>query len=212
MDSLATPLQAFLRENRVLLRLFQRQVPYSTPTGMWHNPEPFAIQSYAIARLHDAWARFCRQLILLSAAGGISTTAGAYVRRSPIVNQKQKPLDVLKLTYTKKRQKWVFWEPKWFDPWEAVQAAQALQIDNFPTVSAGLALTGHGVDELRDCRNFILHRSRSSNRRLDPLRQRIGVSLSTSAEELVNVLTLGGGSIFEEWCIELAQRASLAAQ
>lgn len=212
MESFAKLLRAFQKETALLRRLFQRQAPYSSHIGLWRNPDPTAVQSYSVVRLHDAWARFCRELVLLSAAGDTTTAASVYVPRSPLVGPYQNPLDVLKSTYSRRRQRFVLWEPKWYDPADAVQAAQALRIANFPTVSAGLGLAGHGVDELRACRNYLAHRNRLAHRELDPLRHRLGVSLSTPAEELVNETVLGGVSVFEEWCIELTQRASLASQ
>lgn len=173
---------------------------------------PAAAQSYAIIRLHDAWARFCRELVLLSAQGKVITATGNYVPRSPVVAQRQSPLDALKSTYSSRRQSWVLWEPKWFDPSETVDAAARLKIANFATVSGGIAATSVAINDIRACRNFLAYRNKQSNDGLDYLRHRLGVSLSTRAEELANALVPGGASLFELWCWELLQRATNAVQ
>lgn len=212
MTSLPGLLRDFRKETVLLRLLFEGQAAFFGGIGLWTNPRPTAIQSYAVVRLQDCWARFCRNLVLLSARGRVRTAGGATLLRSPLVHRNQSPLDALKMTYSRRRQRWVFWEPKWFDSGQAIRAAQQLRIANFAAVSAGLGLAGHGIDELRACRNFLAHRNQLSDDELDPLRNRLRVPMSTPAEQLANTVVPGGISLFDEWCAELLQRAAAAVQ
>jgi hypothetical protein len=210
--SITTLLRGFQKEVALLSLLFESQAALVAVRAVWSHPQPTAIQSYATVRLHDAWARFCRRLVLCSAAGELLTATAVYVPRSPAVAHSQSPLDALKATYPSARQGWTVWEPKWFEPRGAIDAAQRLQIANLSTVSAGLGAAGHGVDELRMCRNFLVHRSRLTNEALDVVRARLGLATSTPAEQLVNTTVVGGARVFEVWWRELLLRAGAAVQ
>lgn len=212
MQSLAKLVHDFVKEAVLLELLFDDQVHHVRRTGLWINPGPTAIQSYAVMRLHDAWARFCRRLVLRCARGKLVTAGGSYVPRSPTVRSSRSPLDALKSTYPAGRQNWRVWEPRWFDPDQAIDAAKRLGIGNFSTVSAGLGLTGPGLNELRACRNFFAHRNEQTDHGLDDLRARLGLPLSTPAEQLPNTTVFGGSRLFHVWCFELSQRATLAAE
>jgi len=159
-------------------------------------------------RIHDAWARSCRKLILLSAQGGITTLGGISLPRSSQVASHQSPLDALKPMYPNRH----FWEPKWFDTGKAIEAAQKLQIANFPTVSAGLGSSGHAPDELRACRNYIAHRNQVSNDELDGARAHWGLPSSSTAEQLMNTAVTGGAPLFELWWRDLLLRFTAAVQ
>ena len=187
-------------------------MPATWAVGVWRDPVPIAVQSYATIRLHDAWARFCRALVLLSGRGRVITLGGTYVPCSPITAQGQSVLAALRSTYPQKRQTHIVWEPRWFDPAEAIDAANRLRVGNFPTISAGLGVTGYAVDDLRACRNFLVHRNETTYHRVDYLRARLGVGTSASVEELLNAKITGGAVLFHVWCAELLQRASLASQ
>ena len=204
-------LRRFVREVELLRAAFVRQLPLLTGRGLWLEAEPIAIQSYAIIRLHDAWARYSRSLVL-SSAYPCRTLTGVPISRSPLLPSGGSALDTLRSTYPPKRQKKALWEPRWFDSTEAITAAQQLQINNFPNVSAGLGLVGHGPEELRACRNFLAHRSHYSNSELDAVRIRLTLPMSYAAEELAAATVTGGATLFDDWCLDLLQRAETAAQ
>lgn len=212
MESLGKLIHGFAKEVVLLELLFDGQVPYVSHTGLWKNPQPSAVQCYAVMRLHDAWGRFCRRLVLRCAGGRLVTVGGSYVPRSPTVASTQSALDALKSTYPTARQGWAVWEPRWFDVGQAIDAAKRLKIGNFSTVSAGLGLTGPGLEDLRACRNFFAHRNEQTDEALDSLRARLELPLSTPAEQLPNTTVFGGSRLFHVWCFELLQRATFAAQ
>src|SRR5437870_3577747 len=117
----------FAREVELLRALFRRQLPLLLGSALWLKAEPTAVQSYALIRLHDAWARYTRTLVLSSAYPCV-TLAGVQIPRSPLLPTKGSALDALRSTYPPRRQKRALWEPRWFDATEAITAAQQLQI------------------------------------------------------------------------------------
>jgi len=189
------------------------QAPIGSANGIWFRPLPIAAQSYATVRLQDAWARYCRALILMSAQGRVRTTSGQLLPASNLVQSAGgDALTALKLTYPRSRQSRPLWEPKWFDANEAYDAAARLQIANLSTVSA-ITATGNALDDLRMCRNFLAHRGQTSSAEVDQVRRRMGVSLNLSVEDLMNIVVLPGTtSLFEVWCDELLQKATNAAK
>ena len=210
MRSLTHCLHRFQREGRLLWLLFRDNRPHSH--GLWLCPQETAGQSYAVLRLHEAWARFCRELVLTSARGQVVTSTGAVVRRSPLVSQMRTPLVVLKASYPPSRQRKFLWEPKWFDAGEAIDAARRLKISNFAEVSAGLGVAGHALDELRACRNFLAHRGRASDDEFDIVRSNHSLYRFVAAEEALNNPVEGGVTLFEFWHHDILRRARLAVQ
>lgn len=170
-------------------------------------------------RLLDAWNRFCRQLVLVSARGDVLTASGARLGRSPAVAPGQRPLDALKTTYPLRIQNRPVWEPRWFIPREAINAANALQIQNLRTVVTGLGLTqtlaglnAGSPEDLRNCRNYLAHRSKLTFDGLDDLRLRLGLSPRFPADELPKSRLPGGATLFEVWCADLTIRGRTACQ
>lgn len=209
--SLTVCLRAFQREVHLLASLFESQTNSVGTQGFWTSPPRFAAQSYSIVRLHDSWARFCRTLILTSATGNVSTLSGSHVTRSPAVASGQSSLDALKATYTRNQRRRVLWEPRWYEPTDAIEAAGRLQVHNFSAISAALGAMGTGVGELGDCRHFLAHRSELSNNRVDVIRARLGLPSSASVQEIANSLVPGGVRLYEFWWQELLLRANAAA-
>jgi hypothetical protein len=111
----------------------------------------------AVVRLHDAWARFCRELVILSAFGRTTTLSGAALppcHRS--IKRCHSVIPTLKATPGRGYR----FEPRWADAAECIQAAQRLSIANFSTVSAALGATNSPAEDIRRARNFYTHRAR----------------------------------------------------
>ena len=104
-----------------------------------------------VIRIHDAWARYCRELIILSASGNNVTLNGAVV--PAVIAKRSHVIPTLLGTYKKKQ-----YEPKWEKATECIDAAYRLHIANFATVSAALAATNSPAEEIRLVRNFYAHR------------------------------------------------------
>jgi hypothetical protein len=159
-----------------------------------------------VVRLHDAWARFCRQLVISSALGRTFTLGGvplspcsaSATRHSSVVPQ-------LLATYPKRR-----FEPKWADATECIDAAQRLKINNLHTVSAALAATNSPADQIRRVRNFYAHRGRDTAH--DAFTTNV---FSTPFRPQVFDLaayTTGGNRVIETWVNNLILVAMAAAQ
>ncbi len=186
--------------------------------GFWAGVDA-SVVAYSVVRLLDAWNRFCRQLVLMSARGNTLSISGVRVSRSPKVALGQRPLDALKTTYPAHIQNRIVWEPKWFIPADAIKAASQLQIVNLSTVASGLGLSitipGLSVGtplDLRNCRNYYAHRSRTTSEGLVDLRRRLGITSDIKPDEIPKLAVPGGASLFEVWCQDLLIRADVAAQ
>jgi hypothetical protein len=160
----------------------------------------------AVIRLHDAWARFCRELIILSAYGRTITLGGLQLKPCSASIQRRSSVVPLLLSKYKKRT----YEPKWGDAADCVDAASRLSIMNLSTVSAALGAVNSPADEIRRVRNFYAHRRKgaamkaaSTNLFLNPLRPVVF--------ELVGY-TSGGNRLIESWVAGLIVVATAAAQ
>ena len=59
----------------------------------------------AIIRLQDAWSRFCRELVILSAIGKTETIGGVILSPSPGVKNRSSVIPLLLSTYARRRYK-----------------------------------------------------------------------------------------------------------
>lgn len=114
----------------------------------------------AVVRLHDSWARFCRELIVISAHGNTYTLSGFYIPLSTVMRKRSDVMPYLLSTY-KKRQ----YEPKWSEAVECLDAATRLKIVNHRTVAAALSSSDSPADEIRHVRNFYAHRKHGAAQR-----------------------------------------------
>jgi hypothetical protein len=170
---------------------------------------------YCLIRLHDAWAHFCRQAILLSAAGGVLTKQGRLLPRAALLRPGDDPFVVLKREWrtTKQPAPWMKQGPALDLPSLAVTAARLLGISNYVQFSSGMGATANAPLELKACRNFLAHRHFDTAQApaIDTLRRRISAPAGTVAVgALAAQLIPGGVTVFEEWCIELGDLASAA--
>jgi hypothetical protein len=112
-----------------------------------------------VIRLHDAWARFCRELIVLSAFGRTITLSGVPLPPShPSIKRCHMVIPTLRAI---SGSGWRF-EPRWADAAKCIQAAQRLAIANFATVSAALGATNSPAEDIRRVRNFYAHRKKGT--------------------------------------------------
>jgi hypothetical protein len=111
-------------------------------------------QEMCVIRLLDAWARFCRELVLTSASKQPETAGGIRLPLAPGIKDRKDALKALRAVYTR-----FPWEPRWVDPQSCLNAANILKIANYPTISAGIAVTPSPVEDLRRLRNFLTHRN-----------------------------------------------------
>ena len=177
--------------------------------------DPDCRDAHALARedatiqLQDQWSVYCRDLILASWRGGISTLGGTTLKRRSGDCSNSAALDTLRATYVGRSKKSKTWEPKWFDSVQALDAAKRLGIANFAEVSSGLGLSPSPLDQLRAVRNYFAHRGKDSADRLEPF---LTVRpTAAGAHQHVASLTLAGVPMLVRWAAELDTMAWAAA-
>jgi hypothetical protein len=105
----------------------------------------------AVIRIYDAWARYCRELVILSASSNVVTLSGAVI--PPVVKRRSDVIPALLATYKKNR-----YEPKWERATDCIDAARRLNIANIGTLAAALGASNSPADEIRHVRNYYAHR------------------------------------------------------
>jgi len=111
----------------------------------------------AIVRLHDAWARYCRDIIVRSACGAL-TLNHVRLAAAPGITGISSVIPVLLSKYRRPR----IYEPKWATATECIDAAQRLSLSNVGLISATLGAAGNPANELRQIRNYYAHRNEST--------------------------------------------------
>jgi hypothetical protein len=161
----------------------------------------------AVIRLHDGWARFCRELVVLSAFGHTVTLGGLWLSPSNVaITNRSLVVPVLLSTYKKKR----IFEPEWGDANKCVDAASRLSIMNLSTVAAALGAINSPADEIRRVRNFCAHRKKGTAMNVAATNL-----FSTPTRPMIFELagyTSGGSRIIESWVTGLIIVATAAAQ
>jgi hypothetical protein len=160
----------------------------------------------AVIRLHDAWARICREIVILSALGNTFTIRGTQLNSSlPGIQNRSQVIPYLLSTYQKRKE-----EPKWASAMECIDAASRLRIANLATFSAAIGAANSPADHIRNVRNFYAHRSWSTSTKA------MGTGCF-GASNKPYIFTLrsfasGGQTILEFWIASLRSIASAAAE
>jgi len=154
----------------------------------------------ACVQLQDAWSNFCRDVIFRSWRGGLHTLEGKFIARRPGEISLSAALTELRSTYTGRAKKARHWEPRWFDPVEAIEAASRLAIPNLPDVSGGIGLSPSPLAELRAVRNFFAHRGERSVSKLSAW---VPHPATDAVHQHVSAMTGGGALRFERWVAQL---------
>jgi hypothetical protein len=164
--------------------------------------------------LNDAWHRFCRRLVILSAIAHTVTLSGTVI--TPVAGLSSE-LDVIaRLRTMPGPPKPHYWEPRWHDAVEAVRAARFLPVNNATQIAGALGSTPSPAANLNTVRNFIAHRNRGTADKLRPVLATYGVVATPglSGRLMVDQLlstTVGTSTLFSTWCdqLETIARASV---
>lgn len=196
-------LHNFTKETRLLEDFFVEAVSLKKPVCY---SEQQMIAEMAVIRLHDSWARFSRELIVLSAGGQPVTMSGQHLTLAPNISKISDVIPVLMATYKKKR-----YEPYWARASEAIDSAQRLQVANFSQISSSIGSVNSPADDIRVIRNYYCHRSKSA---ADEIR---GMPWYLSGQKfdpwgIPAMPVTGGISFFESWVFQLRSIASVAVQ
>lgn len=113
------------------------------------------VNEMCVVRLHDAWARFCRDLLLWSARGDVLTIGSTYLTKSTAIPTI--PM-ALKMAQGTPGVRMLGGEPPWHRAVECAKVAKHLTIQNYIVVSGALGSTPSPAEELMKVRNFVVHR------------------------------------------------------
>jgi hypothetical protein len=206
LDSMPTS-----RFNRPLTRLkkeavwLQRELVQASSVN---GRDKQLICEMVVIRLHDAWARFCRELVILSAYGHTVTFGGIKINpSSAAITSCKSVVPVLLSTYKRKGRSF---EPRWFDAGECVDAAKRLSIMNLSTVAGAIGSTNSPADDIRRVRNFYAHRAKDTATKATATNL-FSAPTHPTVFELAGY-TSGGTRIIESWVAGLIIVATAAGQ
>jgi hypothetical protein len=202
--SLENPFKGFQKESAWIFEEFQKALIALRAKEIGRRRFSL-ISEMAVIRLHNCWARFCREIILSSAADMPLTSNGAKVSKAPNIRRRGEVVPLIsRLTGNR-------YEPKWATASKALLAAQRLQISNLATVSAALGAMNSPAEDLRHIRNFFAHRCKGT---ADEIRLLNWFSSNSSmeTEALLCANVLGGVTRFESWILGLENVARMAIQ
>ena len=207
--SLGDLYRRFLRETTLIIGRFEAPPSGSAPVVTVEQIHRDC-REMCVLRLHDSWARFCRELIILSAGCRPVTLTGFPVPLAPHIRGRSDVLPMLRSLYPGRRRRRHAWEPRWHVAAECLDAARLLNIANFADVSAGIGLTPSPVDQLRQMRNFLAHRGADTAPHVRRIAQAVGRHRSTKVDIILGQHTHPGITIFAKWAYNLHDMARTA--
>lgn len=203
--SLNEPYRRFLSETAWLLDYFKISLSeLGTPIS---QQRLYRLSGeMTVIRLLDAWARFCRELVIISAGCNPLTVRGTQLARAPGIKRRTEVIPTLMSTYSRRR-----YEPNWAQATECVDAAQRLRIRNFSTVSGAIGAVGSPVDDLRRVRNFFAHRGKGTVDQVQLCTFYVP-SLNFDLESLVGQIVHPGTTRMESWIVNMRALGEAAIQ
>ncbi len=210
VNSLLIPYREFLKETHLLLEVVDASPVASHNSSIKTKQRNFAIEM-CVVRLHDSWARFCRELVVVSAYAEPLTANGIKVPRIRGVNHRSQVIPTLLATYKKRRE-----EPSWYLARDCIDASLRLQVSNHRTISTGIGLSFPSLsispnDQIRMVRNFFAHRSRSTASEAFSVASAFSFPAGGNLWALPTTLTPPGITVFAFWvnCLHLMALQSI---
>jgi hypothetical protein len=120
------------------------------------TPQEILAAERSLIQFQIEWEHFVRDLILDSATGRFANGSGP-VRSRSFADLRSREVAAHKLITLFPKSKF---EPDWYLPDKAIDAAVRLDLSNRAQISLELGVTPWPIDELRHLRNFISHRSK----------------------------------------------------
>jgi hypothetical protein len=157
-----------------------------------------------VVRMHDSWARFCRELIILSAYGRTTTLSGTFITPChSSINRCSMVIPHVRTLFSRQN-----WEPRWADSTACINAARRLQISNVSTVSAALSAIDSPAEKMRRVRNFYAHRKHGT------AQEALATNLFSRPFDVLDLAayTTGNVRIIESWASSLVLVAVAASQ
>ena len=178
------------------------------PAHIRLRPEQLTCEMCVI-RLHDAWARFCRELVVLSAYAQPLTAQGHRVPRTGGIKSRRDVIPALIATYPRRKT-----EPPWHFPRECIDAARRLSVSNNSTIASGLGLSfpQSPTNQLTQMRNFLAHRNTDTAQDVAQVAINLGMPNIGHPHLLVASVMPPGVPLFVLWAERLGLMAWLAIQ
>ena len=201
--TLKTPYKRFLAETEWLLQSFRFGL-IALPSSI--NDVPRLGCEMVVVRLLDSWARFCRNLVVMSAGCRPLTATGNRLPTAPSVARASDVIPALINKYPRRRR-----EPNWAVSTQCIDAADRLAIHNYRTVAGALGSTNSPVDEVRRVRNFFAHRGEETANEVRGLAFFVP-GMHLRIEQLVAQTVSPGVSRLEFWIVQLRLVAEAGIQ
>lgn len=196
----------FHAETEHILDLFRSPVPTSGPFALSCPPAHERCREMCVVRLYDAWTRFCRELIVCSAADEPLCLGGLRLGKVAGVTRRSDVVPIVK------RRMGTNWEPRWGMPGKCINAARTLGLDNFSTISTALGATPSPAEHIRCTRNFLAHRAFDAQRLYAATAVQMGHLPTTTVDQLITHRIPAAGTRFEVWIGELRMIAQACIQ
>ena len=205
------PYRKFLMETEHL-----KQVLATTggaPSYEWLEIEKEAFAAeMCVVRLHDAWARFCRELVVTSAYAEPTTASGTKIPRVQGIRRRSQVIPKLLSTYKRRTQ-----EPSWYLARDCIDASSRLQVANHIAISSGIGLSFPTLsvspnDQLRMVRNFFAHKNWDTAREVRQVARSLDVPNNDNPSTLPTTLIPPGITVFAFWVNCLRSMAYLSVQ
>lgn len=206
MVVLSTLHRRFITETFDIQEVFRRATSCRRPNALIH------LRAYAgemaVIRLYDAWSRFCRNLVSVSAAGRPYTASNVRLSRAPGIRRPSDILPVLQRALRLRSSQ----EPRWGIAWQLIRCVNCLRIHNRREVSAAVGYKLSPANEVRILRNFFAHRSGQTAAEVKscPAFNTSGPQLTV--EKLAGQITTSGISLFDLWIVRFRNMAEAAIQ
>ena len=208
--SLLLPYRKFVRETEQLTQVLVTTGGFPA-YGRLEREKERLIAEMCVMRLHDAWARFCRELVVTSAYAEPLTANGKKVHRIPGITHRSQVISALLSTYKKRRS-----EPSWYLARECIDASSRLQVANHRTISAGIGLSFPNLsispnDQVRFIRNLFAHRGQDTAAEATRVEGGFSFPVGGNLSALPTTLTAPGITVFAFWvnCLRLMAHQSI---
>ena len=195
--------QRFGKETAMLTQTLEASIAPSIHT-------PLTIQQHfvvelCVIRLHDAWARFCRELVVTSAYAKPLTAQGTRVPRAPGVKRRDQVIPEFTATYP------------WYVSRQCLDAAKRLKVSNYSAIASGIGVSFPDMspspnDQVRLVRNFFAHRHQESADKALEIAHNLHIPGITHPRSLVIATVPPGISVFRLWVNRLRLMAYLSIQ
>lgn len=209
--SLGAIYQRFGKETAMLTQTLEASIAPSIHTPL--TIQQHSVVELCVIRLHDAWSRFCRELVVTSAYAKPLTAQGYRIPRAPGVKRRDQVIPKLLATYPKRNK-----EPTtWYVPGDCLDIAKRIEVSNYSAIASGIGISFPDMspspnDQVRLVRNFFAHRHQESADKALEIARNLHIPGITHPRSLVIATVPPGISVFRLWVNRLRLMAYLSIQ